>query len=148
MQEEKKSFIKKNYKKVLAAAGVITIVGVSYVVCKKFSGLKTDNHTLMAACSEGLFDEAIATTTRKLNYRQDKLLYIERRLETNPGDMVAVNTRENLKSEIDELTHRLKLFGDAQKVYKIEETIDQVAYYSDYIMKRTRYTQKAMFVVD
>lgn len=124
MQKDKENHIKKHYKKILAAAGVVTIAGVSYVVCKKYIGLKTDNHTLMTACSEGLFDEAIATTTRKLNYRQDKMLYIERQIEVNPNDPDLMNAKLKLVSEIKELTHRLDLFSDAQKVYKIEESID------------------------
>jgi hypothetical protein len=128
MQKEKENHIKKHYKKILAAAGVVTIAGVSYVVCKKFVGLEKTNEMLRedvdilrAAASEGLYEEAIATTTRKLNFRQDRLKYTLNFLKNNPNDAASIAAVEKIESEINELLKRRDSFIMAQKIFAIQD---------------------------
>lgn len=128
MQKEKENSIKKYCKKVLVVVGVVTIAGVSYAVCKKYTGLvkvnellREDVDILRAAASEGLYEEAIATTTRKLNFRQDRLKYTLNFLENNPNDAASIAAVEKIESEINELVKRRDSFITAQKIFAIQD---------------------------
>lgn len=50
----------------------VTAVGLAAMGCFIYYNSK-ETRVLKEACSEGLFEEAIATVTRKLNSRKDKL---------------------------------------------------------------------------
>ena len=68
---------------------------------------KVDN--LEAALTEGVFEEAIATTTRKINYKKDKLDFISSRKDKGDSQIVS-----KLEREISILTERRDAFEKAQ----------------------------------
>ena len=68
---------------------------------------KVDN--LEAALTEGVFEEAIATTTRKINYKKDKLDFISSRKDKGDSQIVS-----KLEREISILTERINAFEKAQ----------------------------------
>ena len=93
---EESTFLKRHAGKILLAGGLVVAAGAYYMLGKHEKEMKDvladnsllkyfleedgkaiaklteDNETLMAAASEGLFEEALATTTRKLNSRKDR----------------------------------------------------------------------------
>ena len=71
--------------------------------------LKNRVDTLEAALTEGVFEEAIATTTRRIDYRKDKLDFIASRKDKGDSQIVS-----NLEREIDILTERRDAFKKAQ----------------------------------
>ncbi len=123
----------KDHKKAIVIGGVVIVTaacGGKYI-CQQSRAINTlkckltdvirDKNTLMAAASEGLFEEAIATTTRKLNYRQDQLEYISKHLAAAPTDSSLVTKSQSLNSEIEILMERLRTFKNAQAVYLIPD---------------------------
>ncbi len=71
--------------------------------------LKDKVDTLEEALTEGVFEEAIATTTRKIDYRKDKLDFIASRNDKGDSQIVS-----KLKREIEILTERRDAFAKAQ----------------------------------
>ena len=143
---EQTTFIQRHAKKILIAGGVVVTVGAGYLLHKHnveikdllkkhdvdlqnkdvlIEGLsealldsRKDNDTLMAAASEGLFEEAIATVTRKINGRRDKLEALLKRYET---DLTVEDAITKVKSELDILIARKESFLEAQSIFGIEE---------------------------
>lgn len=109
-----KQKIKDNRGKIIGGIS-IACCGLCVVLCRdKIFKLEERIYVLEAAVSEGLFEEAIATTTRKLNSRKDRLAYISNK---NVVDNVLL---DKLKNEIDELTKRRNSFIKAQSLVGIE----------------------------
>lgn len=71
--------------------------------------LKNKVDTLEAALTEGVFEEAIATATRKIDYKKDKLDFISSRKDKGDSQIVS-----KLEREIDILTERRDAFEKAQ----------------------------------
>ncbi len=133
----------KDHKKEIIVGGVMTIISVAggvyiYRLDARTRTYKSVNdilrgqlttteqkcNTLMAAASEGLFEEAIATTTRKLNYRKDQLKFLgnaRHKGNTQNKDVVAKMTA--ITNEIDVLVERLSKFRDAQQLYEISDVL-------------------------
>lgn len=83
--------------------------------------LEKMNDTLNAAASEGLYEEAIATVTRKLNYITDQVASYRKRISSNPNDMDAHRVLIKYQTKLEMLTERKKAFQEAQKIYEIIE---------------------------
>ena len=132
---EQTTFIQRHAKKILVAGGIVVGAGVAYLLHKHdvdlqnkdvlIEGLseallesRKDNDTLMAAASEGLFEEAIATVTRKINGRRDKLEALLKRYET---DLTVEDAITKVKAELDILIARKESFLEAQNIFGIEE---------------------------
>lgn len=114
-----------NRGKIIAGASAVVIGALGYIIYKErldynqLSIRLREAHEkadiLAEALSEGVFEEAIATTTRKLNSRKDRLNYlINNNDETN--EIVV-----KLKGEIEVLTRRRDAFNRAQTVLGISE---------------------------
>ena len=149
---EESTFIKRHAKKILVAGGLVVSAGAAYMMYKHgleikdllnkhdvelknkdvvIEGLsevlkdtREDNRTLMEALSEGVFEEAIATVTRKINSRKDKLTFLERQLEKgNTADEVLAKIEE-ITFEIAELIRRKESFLEGQHLYEIKNLED------------------------
>lgn len=66
------------------------------------------------AASEGLFDDAISTTERKIFFREDKIKYL-----VNKTDIKSVAKFERYKSELDILKVRRDGYLRTQEIYNI-----------------------------
>lgn len=86
--------------------------------------LKDSVDTLMAAGSEGVFEEALATVGRKISYRKDREGYLLEQLASHPGEKDLCNCLERVRSELNVLTERQSKFLDAQKLYEIKDMAD------------------------
>lgn len=139
---EQTTFIQRHAKKILIAGGLVVVAGAYYMLGKHEKEMKDvladnsllksfleedgkvitklteDNKTLMAAASEGLFEEAIATVTRKINGRRDKLEALLKRYET---DLTVEDAITKVKAELDILIARKESFLEAQSIFGIEE---------------------------
>ena len=73
--------------------------------------LKNKVNNLEAALTEGVFEEAIATTTRKINYKKDRLSFIRDGKDTREFNKKAIF---KLEREIEILTERRDAFEKAQ----------------------------------
>lgn len=149
---EESTFIKRHAKKILIAGGLVVSAGAAYMMYKHgleikdllnkhdvelknkdvvIEGLseiledtREDNRTLMEALSEGVFEEAIATVTRKINSRKDKLTFLERQLEKgNTADEVLAKIGE-ITFEMAELIRRKESFLEGQHLYEIKNLED------------------------
>lgn len=122
--------------KVLIGAAVVTTCIAGYFGYKYFSeiklekllrkdilGLEDSVDTLMAAASEGVFEEAIGTVNHKITYRGDKEKYIIEYLETHPKDIDAQKSLERVKAELINLHNRRGKFEAAQKLYEIKNEV-------------------------
>ncbi len=125
-----KDWIKK-HKKEIITGGALMAIGVmggvyiyrartyNRVLREKLSTTEQKCDTLMAAASEGLFEEAIATVTRKINYKKDRLEFIKQQLMSTPDDAQTKSALHQLANELDVLADRKNDFVTAQKVYSI-----------------------------
>ena len=149
---EQTTFIQRHAKKILIAGGLVVSAGAAYMMYKyhvdindikdrfdkkavadqtvinalseALKGEMEDNKTLMEALSEGVFEEAIATVTRKINSRKDKLTFLERQLEKgNTADEVLAKIEE-ITFEIAELIRRKEAFLEGQHLYEIKNLED------------------------
>lgn len=146
IEMEQTTFIKRHANKILVIGGIVVSAGAAYLMYKHnvevkdllkkhdvdlqnkdvlIEGLseallesRKDNDTLMAAASEGLFEEAIATVTRKINGRRDKLEALLKRYET---DITVEDAITKVKAELDILIARKESFLEAQSIFGIEE---------------------------
>ena len=78
-------------------------------------------NVLNAAASEGLYEEAIATVTRKINYLKDRVSYCSKQLVDTPNDLQTKKALESYSERLTILTERRKSFREAQKLYEISE---------------------------
>lgn len=136
---EQTTFIQRHAKKILVAGGIVVGAGAAYLLHKHNVDLKNkdtvinglaevlkdtreDKDTLMEALSEGVFEEAIATVTRKINSRKDKLTFLE--IQLNEGNNQVLTKIEELKFEIAELIRRKEKFLEGQHLYEIKHLED------------------------
>lgn len=150
IEMEQTTFIQKHAKKILIAGGVVVTAGAAYMMCKYHIDMKNlinkhdvelknkdividgliemtrdtreENETLMAALSEGVFEEAIATVTRKINSRKDKLAFLG--VQLNEGNKQVLAKIEEINNEIAELIRRKDAFLEAQHLYEIKNLED------------------------
>lgn len=83
--------------------------------------LSREVDVLNAAASEGLYEEAIATVTRKINYLKDRVSYCSKQLVDTPNDSQTKKALESYSERLTILTERRKSFREAQKLYEISE---------------------------
>lgn len=123
--------------KLMIVAAVVCAATAGYFGYKYFSNVSFDKllskqnkdledsvDTLMAAASEGVFEEALATVGRKIAYRKDREGYLLEQLVSHPGEKDLCNCLERVRSELNVLTVRQNKFLAAQKLYGIESAID------------------------
>ena len=142
IEMEQTTFAQKHAKKILLAGGVVVAAGAYVLLAKHEKEMKDvladnallksfieedgkvitkltdDNETLMAAASEGLFEEALATTTRKLNSRKDRFEYLNNVEIKTPEIMEKI---KQLSSEIKVLEIRKLRFTKAQALMEIKD---------------------------
>ena len=135
IEMQQTTFVQRHAKKILFATGVVVAAGAYYMLKKHDleikdlirdndilkeanETLRDDNQTLMEAASEGLFEEAIATVTRKINSREDKLEVL---LERSLTDDTVVEAIDKYRSELSMLMKRRDSFQKAQNIYFINE---------------------------
>lgn len=119
--------------KTIIGAAVVTTCIAGYFGYKYFSeiklekllrkdilGLEDSVDTLMAAASEGVFEEAIGTVNHKITYRTDKEKYVIDYLSTHPNDVDAQQSLERIKVELNNLFTRKHKFEAAQQLYEIK----------------------------
>lgn len=118
----------KREKAIIGAAVVTTCIagyfGIKYVGDRKqIRKLAEDTATLMAAASEGVFEEAIGTVNHKITYRVDKEKYLIEYLKGRPSDIDIQMGLERVKAELTELYRRKDKIEAAQKLYEIKAEI-------------------------
>lgn len=141
MKKERKSFkevVYDNRGKILTGALCITTVTLSYLLFKEVKQneilkienvkLNTENkmvnkfketvETIQEAMSEGMIQEAIATTTRKLNNRID---IRDRLLNKNNLDHTEQMKLNKALEEIEVFERRLNAFNKLEEKYFIED---------------------------
>ena len=135
IEMQQTTFVQRHAKKILFATGVVVAAGAYYMLKKHDleikdlirdndilkeanETLRDDNQTLMEAASEGLFEEAIATVTRKINSREDKLEVL---LERSLTDDTVAEAIDKYRSELSMLIKRRDSFQKAQNIYFINE---------------------------
>lgn len=84
--------------------------------------LYEDNRTLSAILSEGVLQDAITTTSNKINSRKNKLRMYEDRL-TN-GDLNVKDYIDKIKKEVEILIKRKDLYETKLHNYEIKELVD------------------------
>lgn len=121
---------KKTKRKILTSAGIIIMAGLGYTYVKnmrmEISGLKRvvaeQSHnidTLMTACGEGLFEESIATVTRKVNNVTDRIAVMTEVLKTRPNDIQTIKQLEAYKLKLDLMMTKRADFIKAKEVYEL-----------------------------
>ena len=85
----------------------------------KNSLLENKVKVLQEAASEGLYEEAIATVTRKINHLKDQIEYCANRLSTNGNDIQTEIALNNYKMKLGVLMARKNNFIEAQKTYEL-----------------------------
>lgn len=137
MKKERKSFkdvVYDNRGKILIGALCITTGTLSYLLFKEVKQneilkienvkLNTENkfketvETIQEAMSEGMIQEAIATTTRKLNNRIDRK---DRLLNKNNLDHTEQMKLNKALEEIEVFERRLNAFNKLEEKYFIED---------------------------
>ena len=123
MEKERRSLkevVKANKTKILMGGMFIVGFASCYILECKFNMKKNDERisTLYCAASEGLFEEAIATCTRKLNTRMDTVSRLEKIKDLNPE---GVEKLMKAKIEAGIFQERIDKFTKAQNLWGIEE---------------------------
>ena len=111
---------------VSAVTVAITSALAAYFGVKYFSGnkdLKDSVDTLMAAASEGVFEEALGTVNHKITYRIDKEKYLVEYLNSHPNENKTKETLEKVRVELINLCNRKEKIEKAQYLYEIKEEI-------------------------
>ena len=122
--------------KVLFCAAIVTTCAAGYFGYKYFSGVKLEEllsennkdlkdsvDTLMAAASEGVFEEAIGTVNNKITYRVDKEKYLVEYLKTHPNENKTRETLDRVRAELFNLYTRKDKIEKAQALYEIKNEI-------------------------
>lgn len=130
MKKERRSLkevVKANKTKILMGGMFIVGFASCYILDCKFD-MKKNNElidknndrisTLYCAASEGLFEEAIATCTRKLNTRIDTISRLEK-LKNLDEECIAKLMKA--KTEAGIFKERIDKFTQAQKLWGIED---------------------------
>ena len=130
MKKERRSLkevVKANKSKILMGGMFIVGFASCYILDCKFKMKKNyeliDKYnerisTLYEASSEGLFVEAIATCTRKLNKRIDTISRLEKIKDLNKE---GIDKLMKAKAEAGIFQERIDKFTQAQKLWGIEE---------------------------
>ena len=123
MEKERRSLkevVKANKTKILMGGMFIVGFASCYILDCKFNMKKNNERisTLYEAASEGLFEEAIATCTRKLNTRMDIISRLEK-LENL--DKQCIDKLMKAKTEAGIFRERIDKFTEAQKIWGIED---------------------------
>ena len=123
MEKERRSLkevVKANKTKILMGGMFIVGFASCYILDCKFNMKKNNERisTLYEAASEGLFEEAIATCTRKLNTRMD---IIKKKKKTKDLNQEGVEKLMKAKIESGIFKERIDKFTKAQKLWGIEE---------------------------
>ena len=130
MKKERRSLkevVKANKSKILMGGMFIVGFATCYILDNKFdikmnNKLRDKNNdrisTLYCAASEGLFEEAIATCTRKLNTRMDTISRLEK-LKNLDEECIAKLMKA--KAEAGIFQERIDKFTKAQKLWGIED---------------------------
>ena len=130
MKKERRSLkevVKANKTKILMGGMFIAGFASCYILDCKFNMKKNDElisknneriSTLYCAASEGLFEEAIATCTRKLNTRMDTISRLEKLKDLNPE---GIKKLLKAKMEAGIFQERIDKFTQAQKLWGIED---------------------------
>ena len=132
VKEESKKIAKQDIIKVVGIVGVGILSGIfGYKVGKLAKNVEVltaankalgrEVNLLNAAASEGLYEEAIATVTRKINYLKDRVSYCGKQLVDTPNDSQTKKALESYSERLTILTERRKSFWEAQKLYEISE---------------------------
>ena len=130
MEKERRSLkevVKANKTKILMGGMFIVGFASCYILDCKFDIKKNKElidknndriSTLYCAASEGLFEEAIATCTRKLNTRMDIISRLEKIKDLNQE---GVEKLMKAKIESGIFRERIDKFTEAQKLWGIED---------------------------
>lgn len=123
MKKERRSLkevVKANKTKILMGGMFIVGFASCYILECKFNMKKNDERisTLYCAASEGLFEEAIATCTRKLNTRMDTISRLEKLKDL---DQQCIDKLMKAKAEAGIFQERIDKFTEAQKLWGIKE---------------------------
>lgn len=123
MEKERRSLkevVKANKTKILMGGMFIVGFASCYILECKFNMKKNDEKisTLYCAASEGLFEEAIATCTRKLNTRMDTISRLEKLKNL---DQQCIDKLMKAKTEAGIFQERIDKFTEAQKLWGIKE---------------------------
>jgi hypothetical protein len=122
----------KNYKKLtkreilLVGAGVVCACAAGYFGYKYFNDnkdLRDSVDTLMAAASEGVFEEALGTVNHKITYRADKEQYLMEYLKSHPNENKTKDTLEKVRIELINLYNRKDKIEKVQQLYEIKSEI-------------------------
>ena len=128
-----KEVVYDNRGKIIAGIAIIGC-GVCYVlVSNKYkdelkylkdniADLYEDNHTLSAILSEGALQDAITTTSNKINSRKSKLRMYEDRLLN--GDLNVKDYIDKIKGEMEILIKRKDLYETKLHDYEIKDLVD------------------------
>lgn len=136
IEMEQTTFIQKHAKKILLVGGVVVAAGTCYVLRKhdidlknkdelieklvvSNETLKENNETLMAAASEGLFEEALSKVANKINHRLDRKEFLEKQLEKGNKEVIPVI--EKVSNELTVLFARRDKFTKAQVLLEIKD---------------------------
>ena len=123
MEKERRSLkevVKANKTKILMGGMFVVGFASCYILDCKFNMKKNDERisTLYCAASEGLFEEAIATCTRKLNTRMDIISRLEKLKDL---DQQCIDKLMKAKTEAGIFQERIDKFTEAQKLWGIKE---------------------------
>lgn len=112
--------------KALLGISIVSAGAAGYLLCKynvdtskledDIINLKDRVRILEEVVSEEVLDEAIATTTRKLNYRTDKIKVYEKR--TDPKSIEKLKEHIQFKNLFEK---RLKDFNELKRLRYIEQ---------------------------
>ena len=112
--------------KLMIAAAIVCAATAGYFGYKYFNDnkeLKDSVGTLMAAASEGVFEEALGTVNHKITYRADKEKYLMEYLESHPNENKTKETLEKVRAELVNLYSRKDKIEQAQHLYEIKAEI-------------------------
>ena len=122
--------------KVFIGVAIVTTCAAGYFGYKYFSGVKLEEllgednkvlkdsvDTLMAAASEGVFEEAIGTVNNKITYRVDKEKYLVEYLKVHPNENKTRETLDRVRAELFNLYTRKDKIEKAQALYEIKNEI-------------------------
>ena len=84
--------------------------------------LTDDNRTLSEILSEGVLQDAITTTSNKINSRTSKLRMFEDRLLN--GDLGVENKIQKIKEELEILINRRELYTTKLNKYEIKDLVE------------------------
>lgn len=136
-----KEVIYENRGKIIAGVGLAACGVLSYVIFKNKSkinlleddinmlesdilDLTADNATISSILSEGVLQDAIKTTSNKINSRVSRLNLLEDKIKLNPNDESMVQKISEIKKDIEILLTRKDLYKSKLHNYKIKDLIE------------------------